>query len=167
MAGTLFNSLDISASGLYAQRTRMNVISENIANAETTRTEDGGPYRRKVTILASGHPDGEKKFKEYFTENKLDMENTDVKHKPDEPFKKTDDKSKTGVHVDSIEKDSSPFKMVYEPGHPDANEDGYVAKPNVNIVQEMTELISATRSFDANVTAIESSKAMLRKALKI
>jgi len=166
MLGSLFNAIDISASGLYAQRTRMNVISENIANAETTRTEEGGPYRRQITMLESGMP-GDARFRELLKQNVLDLERTHEEHRPDEMFKEKNIEEKTGVRVSDIVKDQSPFIMKYDPYHPDADEKGYVSMPNVNVIQEMTELINATRSYEANVTAINSSKEMIRKALKI
>lgn len=165
MLKSLFTALDISASGLNSQRTRMNVISENIANAETTRTADGTPYRRKLTVLESGQPG--KKFSEIITNPKLKFKRTNPNHRPEQPFKEIELNPKYGVHVDSIVKDMSPFRMEYDPNHPDANENGYVAKPNVNIIAEMTELVSATRSFEANVTAFNSSKDMLRKAIRL
>ncbi|MDD3051254.1 MAG: flagellar basal body protein, partial [Candidatus Cloacimonetes bacterium] len=119
MLGSLFNAIDISASGLYAQRTRMNVISENIANAETTRTEEGGPYRRQITMLESGMS-GDDRFKELLKQNVLEMERTHQEHRPDEMFRKRNLEEKTGVRVSDIVKDQSPFIMKYDPYHPDA-----------------------------------------------
>ncbi|MCD4651973.1 MAG: flagellar basal body rod protein FlgC [Candidatus Cloacimonetes bacterium] len=165
MLKSLFSAIDVSASGLSVQRTRMNLISENIANAETTRTEDGGPYRRKLAIVKSGVP-GEK-FSEILKETRIQMYQTDDNHVPEKPFSEIERCSLYGVHVAEIGEDPSPFRMIYDPHHPDANEEGYVAMPNINIVQEMTDMISATRSYEANVTAISSSKAMLRASLKI
>jgi len=166
MLGSLFKAIDISASGLYAQRTRMNVISENLANIETTRTDEGEAYRRKIAMLKSGMPD-EEGFRNLLIQNQLQLEQTNKEHKPDEPFKEKKADEDRGVRVSEIVEDPSPFKMKYDPYHPDADENGYVALPNVDIVMEMTELINATRSFEANVTAIDSSKDMIRKALKI
>ncbi|MBK5251267.1 MAG: flagellar basal body rod protein FlgC [Peptostreptococcaceae bacterium] len=139
----LFDSLAISASGLTAERLRMDVIAANIANANTTRTEEGGPYRRKVAV-----------FRE-----KLQTElNRDV-FKGDCPG--------TGVEAVGIEEDQSPFKRVYDPSHPDADEDGYVELPNVNLLNEMVDMIAATRAYEANITILNSSKAMYAKALEI
>lgn len=157
--------MDISATGLSTQRTKINVISENIANAETTRTADGTPYRRKIAIQESGAKDV--LFAEIYKEHKLKMEKTDRKHFPDEPFRVLKDNSKTGVHVADIIRDSAPFKMVFDPSHPDANEDGYVEMPNVNVVQEMTDLITTSRNFEANITAMNSSKRLIRSTFKI
>ncbi|MGI6707448.1 MAG: flagellar basal body rod protein FlgC [Clostridia bacterium] len=141
-------SLDVSASALTAQRLRMDVISQNIANANTTRTEEGGeatPYRRKVVVF---QPQEKEPFSAFLSAEKSQF-------------------SGAGVKVTQIEEDPSPFKLMYEPGHPDADEDGYVRLPNVDIVKEMTDMISATRSYEANVTAINAAKSMALKALEI
>ncbi len=134
------SSLDISASALTAQRVRMNVISENIANADTTRTADGEAYRRRVVAM------GEK------------------------PAAFSDAlKSATGggVMVTGIVEDSSDFEYEYDPTHPDANADGYVAYPNVDETEEIIDMMAATRSYEANVTAINATKSMAVKALEI
>jgi len=140
-----FSSMRVSASGLEAQTRRMNTISSNIANAETTRTEEGGPYKRKDAVLTAT-PDKES-FGEIL-QNQLDQQ-------------------VQGVLVDDIHEDSAPPRMVYNPNHPDANEEGYVAMPNVNTVEEMANMISAQRSYEANVTAMNAAKAMAAKALEI
>ncbi len=141
-----FGSLDISSSALTAQRLRMDTISQNIANVNTTRTEDGTPYRRKVVVFEEKSP--ETPFSEYLNESSRKM-------------------AGGGVRVARIIEDSSAFKMVYEPGHPDANEEGYVEMPNVDILTEMVNMISATRSYEANVTSINTTKSMAMKALEI
>jgi len=138
----IFNALRISASGMLAERLRMEVISDNIANAETTRTPSGGPYVRKMVS---------------FEENLTRFLDKDNKYK--QRF--------NGVKVSSISKDPSPFKKVYDPNHPDADKDGYVLMPNVNILNEMIDLITASRAFEANVTAFNTSKQMMMKALEI
>jgi flagellar basal-body rod protein FlgC len=127
--------MDISASGLTAQRLRLDTIANNLANAETTRTVDGTPYRRQVPV-----------FREV-----LDGISGDL----------------GGVEVVEIVKDQSPFRMVYDPGHPDANPEGYVLYPNVNPVIEMTDMISATRSYEANLSVMNACKSMFLKALDI
>lgn len=138
-------AIDIGASGLKAERTHLNVVSMNLANAKTTRTVVGGPYRRKEVI-----------FKE-----------TEV----DSPFLKVmksalDDEIK-GVRVDSIQNDRRGLRRVYEPGHPDADEEGYVSYPDINVVEEMTNMLSAMRAYEANVSTITTAKAMFTKALEI
>jgi len=142
----LFSSMDISASGLTAERLRMDIIAQNIANVNTTRTVQGGPYRRKLVVLKEIQPDS--------FESILDK----VKGKY----------SGKGVEVVQIaEDDQTPLREVYDPGHPDANQNGYVEYPNVNIVSEMVDMISATRAYEANVTAFNASKAMFQKSLEI
>jgi len=130
-----FSSIDISASGLFAQRQRLDVIANNIANAGTTRTPEGGPYRRKEVL-----------FKTHLTEQEGEL---------------------AGVEVAGVAEDGNPPNMVYDPGHPDAGPDGMVAMPNVNPVQEMVDMISATRAYEANVQAINSARSMGSKALEI
>lgn len=140
-----FSSMRVSASGLDAQMKRMNTISSNIANAETAQTDKGGPYRRKDPLLAS------ETDRESFSEilqNELD-ENVQ------------------GVRVMDIVEDSRPPRMVYNPNHPAANAEGYVAMPNVNPVEEMANMISAQRSYESNVTAMNAAKQMAQKALEI
>lgn len=144
----VFNSFNISASGLTAERLRMDVISNNIANVNTTRTELGGPYKRQRVIF---EPRGDKlQFL----------------------FPAIFDKSKqagqlNGVRVTGVVDDPSPPNLVYDPGHPDANKDGYVAMPNVSIVKEMVDMISATRAYEANATAIDNAKTMAARAMDI
>lgn len=139
---------DISASALTAQRLRMDVISSNIANAETTRARyvDGQfvPYRRKTVVVEPA--------KTSFR----DMLNQQL-----------DGSGAQGVRVSKIEEDPTPFKQVYNPSHPDADENGMVYMPNVDIVKEMVDMISASRSYEANVTALNASKAMFMKSLEI
>lgn len=142
-----FGALDIGASALTAQRLRMDTISQNIANVDTTRTENGLPYRRKTVIFEEKAMDVP--FSEYLSASSKER----VAGK--------------GVRVARIVEDSSPFKTVYDPGNPDADADGYVLKPNVDIVTEMVNMISATRAYEANVTSINTAKGMAMKALEI
>lgn len=141
-----FSSLDTGASGLTAQRLRMDLISQNIANANTTRTDKGTPYRRKVAVFEER---GTESFSDYLTENSR------------EKF------IGKGVRVARIIEDKSPLKRVYDPGHPDADADGYVNMPNVDVITEMVNMISASRAYEANVTAINTTKSMAVKALEI
>lgn len=163
----MFSGLSISASGLRAQRVRQNVIASNLANAETTRTKDGGPYKRQFVILRENKADPDQRF--VFGPERMQGFTTHADHipipGPGNPADK--DHVGSGVEVASIEQDQSPAKLVYDPTHPDANAQGYVAMPNVNVVQEMTDMITATRSYEASVTAMNSTKAMLMKALEI
>jgi|UniRef100_A0A7V3YFJ6 flagellar basal-body rod protein FlgC len=126
----IFRSFDISASALTAERLRLSVIAANIANAETTRTPQGGPYRRKEVVFTP-REDG-------------------------------------GVEVAAIREDTkTPPRLLYDPGHPDANEDGFVAYPNVLVVNEMVDLLAATRAYEANVAALNATKSMLTSTLNI
>jgi len=148
----MFDSFNIASTGLTAQRLRMDVISDNIANATTTRTtSDDGPYTRKRTILAPI--------------------NIRPNYKSPLVPERIDHGIGRGVRVVKIEKDSAPLRLVYDPNHPDAikigPEKGYVRMPNVNVVTEMTDLISATRSYEANVMIVNNAKSMFAKALEI
>lgn len=135
------SSLDISGSALTAQRLRMDVISQNIANAETTETDTGGPYRRKVCVLAERAADS---FSSVLGRT-----------------------LGGGVMVSQIVEDQSDFEVEYDPDNPLADTDGYVKKPNVDEVEELIDLMSATRSYEANVTALDATKSMAVKALEI
>lgn len=140
-----FNGMNISASGMSAQRLRMDIISQNIANVNTTRDKNGEPYKRKAVVFS------EKNVSPF-----------------QEVFMKTAGVLGNGVKVTRIvEDDETPMRKVYDPSHPDADEDGYVSYPNVNIVQEMTDLIDATRSYEANVTAFNATKNMALKGLEV
>ncbi len=145
----LISAMEVSASGLSAQRTRLNIIAQNLANAQTTRTAAGGPYRRQITIF---------KAVPFVAHLKRAMDGPDYQAGRD---------PRRGVLVSSIEGDPSPFKKVYDPTHPDADKAGYVSYPNVNVVVEMTNLINASRSYEANVAVVSASKNMALKALEI
>lgn len=128
--------LNISASGLEAQRVRMNIIAGNLANAHSTHSPEGGPYRRKDVVFSEV----------------LDSMSGDGSGK---------------VNVSDVIEDQRPFQVVYDPQHPDANAEGYVQLPNVNLLEEMVNMISASRAYEANVTTISSAKSMAQKALEI
>ena len=141
-----FTSLDVSASGMSAQRMRMDLISQNIANANTTKTQDGTPYRRQTLVLGTNESVG---FSKYLSSSS---------------------RSTIGdgrVKIQGIKEDMSELKRVYEQDNPEADEDGYVTMPNVDIVTEMVDMISASRSYEANVTASTASKNMAMQALNI
>lgn len=142
-----FSSLDISASGLTAQRLRMDTISQNIANVNTTRTANGTPYRRKEVV---------------FEERTNSDSFASVLSSANERLYGGE-----GVRVSQIIEDPTDFKKVYDPGHPDADKNGYVSMPNVDVVTEMVNMISSTRSYEANVTSVNATKSMALKALEI
>jgi flagellar basal-body rod protein FlgC len=139
------DALNISASGLNAQRVRMNVISSNLANVNTTRTPEGGPYQRKEVIFAS--QPGSPSFSEVLDAQRL--------------------QGVSEVKVEKVVNDSRPLLQKYDPHHPDADAQGYVTMPNINVIEEMVNMISATRSYDANVAAVKAAKNMALKALEI
>lgn len=138
---SFLTGMEVAASGLSAQRTRLDVTASNLANAETTRTAEGGPYRRRQVIF-------EAQRAEDFG-NQLDgaVRRVDV----------------TDIQVDEV----TPGRLVYDPGHPDADLEGYVEMPNVDVVEEMTEMVMASRSYEANATSFETLKKMAQRALSI
>ncbi len=145
---SFWDSMRIGASGLLAQRLRLDVISNNIANSQTTRTAEGGPYRRKDVVFT---PDGNQPFlPSFIAARRGDLQ-----------------VSEGGVKVSEIITDPEQGPQVYDPTHPDADENGYVTYPNVNPVVEMTNMLSATRSYEANLAVIEAVKRMAIKALDI
>jgi flagellar basal-body rod protein FlgC len=146
---SFFSALRTSSSGLTAQRLRMDLISNNIANAETTRTPEGGAFRRQMALFTPK------------TEGRLPLFNL---LRGDAPGA---GQTVEGVQTLQIVQDQAPMKMVFDPSHPDANEQGYVEFPNVNPVTEMTDMLSATRSYEANVTVLNAAKAMAQRALDI
>jgi len=157
------NSFDISGYGLSSQRVRVNVISSNIANAQTTRTDEGGPYRRKQVVFKAVD------FNEQFNNALQGMTKSASYEDPlDEgDFGKKVNPSVMSVVVDKIVRDDSKPKMKFEPNHPDADANGYVAYPNINPVVEMADLVEATRSYQANVAAFESAKTMANNAISL
>jgi flagellar basal-body rod protein FlgC len=144
----LFDGLDVSATGLTAQRLRMDVTAENLANAQTTRGANGQPYRRKEVVLQEIPQGG---FGAQLSSAMNGGGTGGV----------------GGVQVAQIAEDSTPGKLVYDPGHPDANAQGYVRMPNVDTVTEMVDLIDSSRAYEANVTAMQSTKQMLAKTLDL
>ena len=140
----MFKGIDISASGLTAQRLRMDTISSNISNAETTRDEEGNTYRRKVPIFRQK-----------------------VENQMESGVNAGRGSNSTGVEVDQIAEDQSPFRLEYRPNHPDANEEGYVELPNVSVMTEMVNMIDASRAYEANIQAISNYKSMANSALNI
>ncbi len=139
----IFTTFDIAASALKAQRTRLNTISSNLANAETTVTPEGGPYKKKSVVFQSDNIP----FKNH-------LQSSMNQHAE-------------GVKVAKIVEDQEPPQKIYNPSHPDADDEGYVAMPNVSVLKEMMDMMSATRSYEANTTTIKSAKRMALKALEI
>ncbi len=148
---SFLQSLNISASGLTAQRQRMDIISENLANKDATRTQNGGPYRRKMVVFTSTNTSNSL-FNKMLYNNINDINNSNQVR---------------GVEVSQIIEDQEPFKLSYDPTHPDANEDGYVELPNVDSLKETVDMMEAVRSYQANITTLNAIKQMASKALEI
>jgi flagellar basal-body rod protein FlgC len=154
------SGFDISGYGLSAQRMRINLISSNIANANTTRTDEGGPYRRREAVFKAVDFDAllSKELNGFLKDqNPIDDPNASEFAKP----------SLMSVVVDKIVRDDSPFKLRFDPSHPDADANGYISLPNINPVIEMADLIEATRAYQANVSAFQSSKSMAQSAIDL
>ena len=147
------SSMNIVASGLTAQQLRLDVVAENVTNSTTTRTEAGGAYRRKMVVFRSQA--GRDTFRAAMARAVDGLA-------PNAGYSTTG-----GVRVTQIVEDPSPLKLVYEPTHPDANEDGYVEMPNVDMVKEMTDAMAATQAYSANVTAFNNLKSVVAKGLEI
>jgi flagellar basal-body rod protein FlgC len=142
---SLFSSLSVSASGMAAQRTRASLLVENLANAETTRTPEGGPYRRKDVVFAP-----EQQVAAFADAFQAEMGGAEA-----------------GVRVDEVIEDTREPIMRYQPGHPDANEEGYVAFPRVNPAEDMVDLMSASRGYEANVAAMSAIKNMISRSIEL
>lgn len=140
-----FTSMNISSSGMAAERTRMNLISSNIANANSTRTAAGGPYKRKDPVFAAVPATSGLKS----------------------PFESSGAMGLKKVAVAQIREDQSPPRIQYDPSHPDADENGNVSLPNVNVIEEMVDMVSASRAYEANVTAAQAAKSMAMKTLEL
>ena len=140
-----FSAMNVSASALSAERTRMNLISSNLANANSTRTPEGGPYKRKDAIFAA----------------------TPVENRFAKALDGAVGKEIRQVEIQQLIEDQSQPRLQYDPSHPDANAQGYVAMPNVNIIEEMADMISSSRTYEANVTAVQAAKSMALKTLEI
>jgi flagellar basal-body rod protein FlgC len=147
----IFDAIDASGSGLTAERMRMDVVSENLANAQTTKGADGQPYRRKEVVLQEAGGAGSS-FASVLSSAQNRGAGGETAH---------------GVKVSGIVEDQTALKRIYDPGHPDADANGYVTMPNVNTVTEMTDLISSSRAYEANVTAMQTAKTMFTKTLDL
>lgn len=142
MLGKIFSPLNISASAIHAERQRMNLIANNLANANTTRGPDGLPYRRKIAVFESV------------------LNNSQSHHASPE-------NQLGGVKINEIAEDPRPFVKVHKPGHPDADAEGYVLFPNVNVVEENVDMMAASRSYEANLSVLKQSKAMIKRVLDL
>lgn len=139
----VFDIFKISASGMKAQRIRMDTIASNLANVQTTKTDEGGPYKKKEVVFKT----------------------VDVSE--DSGFRQALARQVDGVHVDGVRESDKPFQQVYNPGHPDADEKGYVTLSNVNMMEEMTDMTAAARAYEANVNVLTTTKDMFIKTLEL
>lgn len=160
----IFDSFDINASGMSAERYRMDIISQNVANAEATRTEDGTPYVRKVVTFQEKQDTKNRNFS-----HMLDTAFSNLSGRPIGQINSAELSSAgQGVKIGGVYEDTwTEMNMVYDPSHPDADENGYVSYPNVNTITEMTNLIDASRGYEANATAFEASKSIALKGLEM
>ncbi|MEI6206277.1 MAG: flagellar basal body rod protein FlgC [Desulfuromonadales bacterium] len=140
-----FSAINVSSSALTAERARMNLISSNLANANATRTPEGGPYKRKDAVFSA----------------------TPIGGRFDRALDGATGQQVRQVEVTQIIEDQNPPRLQYDPSHPDANPQGYVSMPNVNVVEEMADMIGATRAYEANITAVQAAKSMAMKTLEI
>ena len=154
---SFMDSLNVSASGMGAERLRMDVIANNLANANSTKSADGGPFRRKEVVLMPGDPS----FQDTLSAISGGSDDGAI------PGMGSSTSAMTGVRVAGIIPDNSPFKEEYDPGNPDADKKGYVKSPNVNVVTEMVDMMSASRAYQADVTAVDAAKSMAEKAIEI
>jgi flagellar basal-body rod protein FlgC len=139
----MLDILKISASGLKAQRTRMEVIATNLSNIHSTRTEDGGPYKKKEVVFGTTDVSNDKEFGTLLS-GRIE-----------------------GVKVEEVAESGKSFERVFNPGHPDADSEGYVTFPNVNLMEEMTDMVAATRAYEANINVMNTTKAMFLKSLEL
>ena len=161
----VFNSMDISSTGLSAQRRKLNAIASNIANVDTTRTEEGGAYKRKrVIMIESPHA---ARFSNILQTEANRLRGSHPVHLPGGHELSPVDLLGAGVETAEVREEPVEPRLVYDPAHPDAREDGHVVYPDINVVTEMVDMITASRAYEANVTAMNASKDMIQKALEI
>jgi flagellar basal-body rod protein FlgC len=161
----VFGIFQISGSGLSAQRKKLNAVAQNIANVETTRTPEGGPYRRKHVVF-SEEPAGAS-FSSTLNRVISRLARTDSKHIGNSKALSSRRTGNPGVDSREMEIEPESFKMVYDPTHPDADESGYVAMPDINIIAEMVEMMAASRAYEANISIARAAKSMFKEALNI
>jgi flagellar basal-body rod protein FlgC len=170
MSKGLFESIRLSATGLRGQRVRMDVVSRNLANAETTRTPEGTPYRRQRAVFEEILERRLRRVSDAVAAARgrvaTRLALTHRAHMTGLPSIERDEETGVVAHV-GVAPDASDFRVVYDPGHPDADAEGYVLLPNVNVITEMVDMITASRAYEANVSAVEAAKDMFNAALKI
>ena len=163
--GGIFHSIEVSSKGLSVQRLKMNVVAENIANAETTETTEGGPYRRKRVLVAEQKEAGS--FDSFLQQAQTPLAQTNPGHRPGKTLIIRDQLDMSSAKPREVTDPASSFKLVYDPTNPDADEQGYVKMPDVEIINEMVDMMSASRAYEANANAIAAAKQMARDAIEI
>jgi len=161
----IFDTLDISASGLSAQRRKLTAIASNLANVDTTRTDEGGPYKRRRVVMAEAPQI--QKFSTMLAREKSRLHRTVPQHLPQAARRPEGFRTAAGVMTQEVREEPVKPRLVYDPNHPDAREDGYVVYPDVNGITEMVDIIAASRAYEANVTAMNASKDMINRSLDI
>ena len=161
----MFNSIDVSASGMTLQRRKMDVVAQNLANVETTRTKDGGPYQRKRVTVSEAEESVP--FQTAMTQAKTKLYRTDTRHIPSSPKNSKGMVELSEAKGQEIEDPASSYRLVHDPDHPDADENGFVKMPDIEIVSEMVDMMAASRAYEANTTAILTAKEMAKNALEI
>lgn len=161
----IFDSIDISSSGLSVQRRKLNAIASNLANVDTTRTDEGGPYKRRRIVMLEAPKMS--KFTTMLTDEKNRLRRTEGKHRPEAEPRPGNFMVGSGVLSQEVREEPVKPRMVYDPNHPDAREDGMVLYPDVNVITEMVDMIAASRAYEANITVMNAAKDMTNKALEI
>ncbi len=164
-SGGVFDAFDISGTGLSAQRRKLNAIASNIANIDTTRTEEGGPYKRKRVVMVESPYT--QRFVDIFNETQQHLSSTHRDHLSAGPQRTVSELLGAGVESVEVREEPVEPRLVFDPAHPDAREDGYVVYPDLNVVTEMVDMITASRAYEANVTAMNAAKDMIQRALEI
>lgn len=163
--GGLLNAIEISAQGLSAQRARMNVIAQNMANVETVETPEGGPYKRKRVTISEDEKASP--FTSYLSQASTRLARTHEGHRPSRARVETGSVNVSSVSHKETEDPDSSFRLIHDPTHPNADEDGFVKMPDVDIVHEMVDMMAASRAYEANTTMISAAKKMANDALDI
>ena len=161
----IFDSLDISSSGLSVQRRKLTAIASNLANVDTTRTDEGGPYKRRRVVMLEAPK--KSKFTTMLTEQQNRLRRTEDKHRPEMEPRPGEFLIGSGVLSQEVREEPVKPRMVYDPNHPDAREDGMVLYPDINVITEMVDMIAASRAYEANITVMNAAKDMANRSLDI
>ena len=163
--GGILNAIEISARGLSAQRSKMNVIAQNMANAETTETPEGGPYRRKRVVISEDKQT--QSFSTALSKATTNLARTNPGHRFGRSLAAQQESEITSVDYKEVEEPKDSYRLVHDPSHPDADEDGFVKMPNIDVITEMVDMMTASRAYEANTSVISAAKKMANDALDI